>query len=36
MSKRDNAEIAVSELSETQAQAELARLTAEIAAHDRR
>ena len=36
MSKRDTAHIAVSELSEAQAKAELARLAAEIAAHDRR
>src|SRR5438094_830375 len=36
MSKRDTAHIAVSELSEAQAKAELARLAAEIAAPDRR
>src|ERR1051326_7893602 len=36
MSKRDPVRIPVSELSETQAKAELARLAAEIAAHDKR
>src|SRR5438067_12444473 len=36
MSKRDTPEIAVSELTEAQAQAELERLAAEIAAHDKR
>ena len=36
MSKRDTAHIAVSELSEAQAKAELRRLAAEIAAHDKR
>ena len=36
MRKRDTAQIAVSELSEAQAKAELKRLAAEIAAHDKR
>jgi DNA ligase (NAD+) len=36
MSKRDTAQIAVSELTEAQAKAELGRLAAEIAAHDKR
>src|SRR5436190_3478561 len=36
MSKRDTPQIAVSELTEAQAQAELERLAAEIAAHDKR
>src|SRR5262249_5639175 len=36
MSKRGTAQIAVSELTEAQAKAELGRLAAEIAAHDKR